>query len=54
MIPAPNTLASQRLRPAPGTTVGFKRGGSAKHGDEAEDRKLFKRMFKQEEKGEKT
>jgi hypothetical protein len=54
MIPAPNTLASQRLRPAPGTTVGFKRGGSAKHDDEAQDKKLIRKMLKQEEKREKA
>jgi hypothetical protein len=53
MIPAPNTLASQRLRPAPGTQVGFKKGGKAEHGDEAEDKKLFKKMYKEEEAKEK-
>lgn len=56
MVPAPNTLASARARPAPGTIAGFKRGGRSRpHGDEAEDKRLFKKMFKQEEaKEEKT
>jgi len=45
-VPMPPTLASMRARPAPGTTTSFKRGG---HADEAEDKKLFKRMYKEEE-----
>jgi len=51
-IPMPPTLASMRARPAPGTTTGYKRGGqalSSRHSDEAEDKKLFKRMYKEEE-----
>ena len=39
---------AQRFMPAPGTTTGFKRGGEV-HDDEAEDRKLFKKMYKEEE-----
>lgn len=40
---------------APGTTVGYsKKGGAIKgHDDEAQDRQLFKRMIKQEDKAEK-
>jgi hypothetical protein len=47
-VPMPPTLASFRARPAPGTTPGFKRGGGV-HSDEAEDKKLFKKMYKEEE-----
>jgi hypothetical protein len=50
MVPTPANLAAYRTRPAPGTTVGFKKGGKTeKHGDEAEDKKLFKKLYKQEE-----
>lgn len=49
MIPPPaNAAAALRARPAPGTMVGFKRGGSAKHDDEAEDKALFRKMMKEE------
>jgi len=49
-VPMPATLSSFRSYPAPGTRVGFsKKGGSVKHSDEAEDKKLFKRMYKAEE-----
>jgi hypothetical protein len=56
MVPTPANLAAYRTRPAPGTTVGFKKGGKTeKHGDEAEDKKLFKKLYKEEEaKEEKT
>jgi hypothetical protein len=47
-VPMPNTLAAQRFMPAPGTTTGFKKGGKV-HGDEAEDKKLFARMYKEKE-----
>jgi len=51
MVPPPaNAAAALRARPAPGTMVGFKRGG---HADEAADRKLFKRMMKEEKHGKK-
>jgi hypothetical protein len=51
MIPPPaNAAAALRARPAPGTMVGFKRGG---HADEVADRKLFRKMMKEERRGEK-
>jgi hypothetical protein len=58
--PMPNMIA-QRFQPAPGTSVGFKKGGKTKkhargghvHADEAEDKKLFERMYKKEEAKEK-
>jgi len=51
MVPPPaNAAAALRARPAPGTMTGFKRGG---HADEAADRKLFKRMMKEEKHGKK-
>lgn len=56
--PMPNAIG-QRLQPAPGTSVGFKKGGKTKkharggHVDEAEDKKLFKKMYKEEEAKEK-
>ena len=41
-------------RPAPGTTTTFaKKGGSVPHDDEAQDKKLFKKMYDKEEKAEK-
>jgi len=47
-VPMPATLSSFRAWPAPGTRVGFsKKGGSVKHDDEAEDRKLFSKMMKE-------
>jgi hypothetical protein len=46
-VPMPGTLAARRTRPAPGTQVGFKKGGRAKHEDEAADRKLIKSMLKE-------
>jgi hypothetical protein len=57
-VPLPATLAARRTRPAPGTQVGFKKGGKAKHGnakheDEAADRKLIKSMLRKEESKEK-
>jgi hypothetical protein len=48
-VPMPPTLGSRLSRPAPGTTVGYKKGGEV-HSDEAEDKKLIKRMLKQEDK----
>jgi len=48
-VPMPPMLTSMRARPAPGTTTGYKRGGSKVHSDEAEDKRLFKRMYKEEE-----
>jgi hypothetical protein len=59
--PMPNAIG-QRLQPAPGTSVGFKKGGKTKkhargghvdHADEAEDKRLFKKMYKEEEAKEK-
>jgi hypothetical protein len=47
-VPMPATLASFRARPAPGTMAGFKKGGGV-HSDVAEDKKLFKKMYKEEE-----
>lgn len=44
-VPQPKMGSSVFQRPAPGTTVGFKKGGNV-HEDEAEDRKLFKSMIK--------
>ena len=49
-VPMPATPGSFRFFPPPGTRVGFsKKGGSVKHSDEAEDKKLFKRMYREEE-----
>src|SRR5215472_639507 len=54
-VPMPAQLGSFRAWPAPGTRPGFsKRGGSVKHSDEAEDKKLIKRMMAKEEKKEKA
>jgi len=51
-VPMPGTLASFRARPAPGTQVGYRKGGTV-HSDVAEDKKLIKKMIKQEDKAEK-
>jgi hypothetical protein len=51
-VPLPGTLAARRTRPAPGTQVGFKKGGY-KHEDEAADRKLIKSMLHKEKQKEK-
>jgi hypothetical protein len=50
-VPLPPTLGTRLTRPAPGTTVGYsKKGGAIKgHADEAEDRKLFGKMYKEAE-----
>jgi len=48
-VPMPATMSSFRAWPAPGTRVGFSKKGGAVHSDEAEDKKLFKRMYKEEE-----
>jgi hypothetical protein len=56
--PMPSAVGRQ-LQPAPGTGVGFKKGGKTKkharggHVDEAEDKRLFKKMYKEEEAKEK-
>jgi hypothetical protein len=52
-VPMPSNLAAYRSRPAPGTMVGFKKGGKVPkppkaHSDEAEDRALFKRMMREQ------
>jgi hypothetical protein len=52
-VPLPASLAARRTRPAPGLTVGYKKGGKTKHADEAADRKLFKSMLRKEESKEK-
>ena len=58
-VPMPSSMGSRLTRPAPGTTttyskkggaVGYKKGG---HADEAQDKKLFKKMIAKEEKAEK-
>jgi hypothetical protein len=64
-VPMGRMATSVLARPAPGTTTSYakkggaiykKKGGAvgdAKHGDEAEDKKLFGKMLKAEEKKEK-
>jgi len=53
-VPMPTNVAAYRTRPAPGTMVGFKKGGKVPpHGDEAEDRKLFNKMMKERGRGKK-
>jgi hypothetical protein len=47
-VPQPKFATSLLQRPAPGTAVGYKKGGKVSHDDEAEDRKLFKKMIKAE------
>src|SRR5215471_4740049 len=44
-VPQPKFAGSFLQRPAPGTTTTFKEGGAV-HDDEAQDRKLFKKMMK--------
>ena len=51
-VPQPKMGSSVFQRPAPGTTVGYKKGGKV-HDDEAQDKQLFKKMIKQEDKAEK-
>jgi hypothetical protein len=52
-VPMPATLGSFRSRPAPGTQPGFKKGGRVKHDDEAQDKRLIKKMLAKEDKAEK-
>ena len=47
-VPQPKMASAAMQKPAPGTTVGFKKGGfTKKHADEPEDRKLFGKMLKE-------
>jgi hypothetical protein len=52
-VPLPPTLGTRLTRPAPGTTVSYSKKGGSIHPDEAQDKKLFKQMIKQEDKAEK-
>lgn len=51
-VPQPKLASAFMQRPAPGTTTTFRKGGAV-HDDEAQDKKLIKKMLKQEDKAEK-
>jgi hypothetical protein len=51
-VPQPKLASSFLQRPAPGTTTTFQKGGAV-HSDEAQDKKLIKRMLAKEDKAEK-
>jgi hypothetical protein len=47
-VPQPKLASSALQKPAPGTTVGYKKGGFTRvHGDEPEDRKLIGKVLKE-------